>query len=120
MDIIYSGFIQWELQEVNNQISNTYRPSKPFYDDNVPIHEAGCIDNKIIENYMDDNELLQAPQINQQNTSGGATGTVFRLQFLGSVEVEEEGGKKRRKRFKKSMVEEAVVKIKVCITFICI
>ncbi|XP_025163829.1 uncharacterized protein LOC105192582 isoform X4 [Harpegnathos saltator] len=38
--------------------------------------------------------------------------TVFRLQFLGSVEVEEEGGRKRRKRLKKHMVEEAVTKIK--------
>lgn len=39
--------------------------------------------------------------------------TVFRLSFLGSVEVEEEGGRKRRKRLKKHMVEEAVTKIKV-------
>lgn len=39
--------------------------------------------------------------------------TVFRLHFLGSVEVEEEGGRKRRKRLKKHMVEEAVTKIKV-------
>ncbi|XP_046747166.1 uncharacterized protein LOC124411788 isoform X1 [Diprion similis] len=45
---------------------------------------------------------------------GGPLGptTVFRLQFLGSVEVEEEGGRKRRKRLKKHMVEEAVTKIK--------
>lgn len=42
-------------------------------------------------------------------------GTLFRLIFLGSVEVEEEGGgRKRRKRLKKTMVEEAVSKIKVC------
>lgn len=39
--------------------------------------------------------------------------TVFRLQFLGSVEVEEENGRKRRKRLKKHMVEEAVTRIKV-------
>lgn len=46
---------------------------------------------------------------------GGSLGptTVFRLHFLGSVEVEEEGGRKRRKRLKKHMVEEAVTKIKV-------
>lgn len=44
----------------------------------------------------------------------GATGTVFRLHFLGSVEVDEEGGRKRRKRLKKNMVEVAVNKIKVC------
>lgn len=42
-------------------------------------------------------------------------GTIFRLIFMGSVEVEEEGaGRKRRKRLKKTMVEEAVGKIKVC------
>lgn len=46
----------------------------------------------------------------------GATGTVFRLHFLGSVEVDEEGGRKRRKRLKKNMVEVAVTKIKVCLT----
>lgn len=45
----------------------------------------------------------------------GATGTVFRLHFLGSVEVDEEGGRKRRKRLKKNMVEVAVTKIKVCL-----
>lgn len=44
----------------------------------------------------------------------GATGTVFRLHFLGSVEVDEEGGRKRRKKLKKNMVEVAVTKIKVC------
>lgn len=44
----------------------------------------------------------------------GASGTVFRLHFLGSVEVDEEGGRKRRKRLKKNMVEVAVTKIKVC------
>lgn len=45
--------------------------------------------------------------------TGGLAGTVFRLHFLGSVEVDEEGGRKRRKRLKKHMVEEAVTKIKV-------
>lgn len=65
---------------------------------------------------MDDNEAMQ--QMSQQSVTGGATGTVFRLQFLGSVEVEEESGKKRRKRLKKSMVEEAVIKIKVRILHI--
>jgi hypothetical protein len=45
--------------------------------------------------------------------TGGLAGTVFRLHFLGSVEVDAEGGRKRRKRLKKHMVEEAVTKIKV-------
>ncbi|XP_063357789.1 uncharacterized protein LOC134647378 isoform X4 [Cydia amplana] len=40
-----------------------------------------------------------------------APAAVFRLTFLGSVEVEED--KRRRKRLKKNMVEEAVNKIKV-------
>lgn len=44
---------------------------------------------------------------------GGREATAFRLQFLGSVEVEEEG-KKNRKRLKKNMVEEAVARVKVC------
>lgn len=44
----------------------------------------------------------------------GSTGTVFHLNFLGSVEVDEECGRKKRKRLKKNMVEEAVTKIKVC------
>ncbi|KAJ8949116.1 hypothetical protein NQ318_012864 [Aromia moschata] len=43
----------------------------------------------------------------------GSAGTVFRLHFLGSVEVDEEGGRKRRKRLKKNMVEVAVTKIKL-------
>lgn len=42
-------------------------------------------------------------------------GTMFHLRFVGSLEVEEEAGlgKKRRKRPKKTMVEEAVTKLKV-------
>ncbi|XP_065335655.1 histone-lysine N-methyltransferase SETD1B-like isoform X3 [Cloeon dipterum] len=42
---------------------------------------------------------------------GGRGVTTFRLQFLGSIEVEEEG-KKHRKRLKKNMVEEAVSRVK--------
>ncbi|XP_014222637.1 uncharacterized protein LOC106649641 isoform X10 [Trichogramma pretiosum] len=52
---------------------------------------------------------------NQQHTlTSGSEPVVFRLQFLGSVEVDEEngGGRRRRKRLKKHMVEEAVTKIK--------
>jgi len=42
-------------------------------------------------------------------------GTMFRLRFIGSLEVDEEigSGKRRRKRPKKTMVEEAVMKMKV-------
>lgn len=42
-------------------------------------------------------------------------GTMFRLKFIGSLEVDEEvgSGKRRRKRPKKTMVEEAVQKMKV-------
>lgn len=59
---------------------------------------------------------VEEPQTFNTNTlplGVGATGTVFRLHFLGSVEVDEEGGRKRRKRLKKNMVEVAVTKIKV-------
>lgn len=56
-----------------------------------------------------------APISGSVGSTTGST-TVFRLQFLGSVEVEEEGGRKRRKRLKKHMVEEAVTKIKVGLT----
>lgn len=41
-----------------------------------------------------------------------APAAVFRLTFLGSVEVDEDG-RRRKKRPKKNMVEEAVTKIKV-------
>jgi hypothetical protein len=49
----------------------------------------------------------------QRQDISSADSTMFRLQFLGSVEVDEEGGRKRRKRLKNHMVEEAVTKIKV-------
>ncbi|XP_076262520.1 uncharacterized protein LOC143197738 isoform X16 [Rhynchophorus ferrugineus] len=54
----------------------------------------------------------EPPFFNTSPFGSGATGTVFHLLFLGSVEVEEEGGRKRRKKFKKNMVELAVTKIK--------
>lgn len=41
-----------------------------------------------------------------------APAAVFRLAFLGSVEVDEDS-RRRKKRPKKNMVEEAVTKIKV-------
>lgn len=41
-----------------------------------------------------------------------APAAVFRLTFLGSVEVDEDS-RRRKKRLKKHMVEEAVTKIKV-------
>lgn len=77
---------------------------------------------------LDDEECDSSEELIASNQGAGGTGqsetgvpptagsgptTVFRLQFLGSVEVEEEGGRKRRKRLKKHMVEEAVTKIKV-------
>lgn len=57
-------------------------------------------------------KVLNFESVNYQLSK--ANGTMFRLHFLGSVEVEEEGGRKRRKRLKKNMVEVAVTKIKVC------
>lgn len=70
----------------------------------VPVHDND--DNNMAKDYMD--MRVSAPVLGV-----GSTGTMFRLQFLGSVEVEAEGGKKRKKRVKKNMVEEAVIKIKV-------
>lgn len=74
----------------------------------------------------DDNDLSESENVvrplskilnvkTQMPLDVGPVGTIFRLLFLGSVEVDEEGGRKRRKRLKKSMVEEAVNKIKVCV-----
>jgi len=51
-----------------------------------------------------------APSAPQPNAPGAA---MFRLAFLGSVEVDEGAGRRRRRRLKKTMVEEAVAKIKV-------
>jgi hypothetical protein len=61
----------------------------------------------------EEDEEEEEPPGGSVGGSGGLAGTVFRLHFLGSVEVDEEGGRKRRKRLKKHMVEEAVTKIKV-------
>nr|XP_050845346.1 uncharacterized protein LOC127061895 isoform X11 [Vespula vulgaris] len=65
--------------------------------------------------------IAAQPKLAPISGSLGPT-TVFRLQFLGSVEVEEEGGRKRRKRLKNHMVEEAVTKIKVRLTqmYLCL
>ncbi|PNF35530.1 hypothetical protein B7P43_G04105 [Cryptotermes secundus] len=60
----------------------------------------------------EEDEEEEEPPGGSVGGTGGLAGTVFRLHFLGSVEVDEEGGRKRRKRLKKHMVEEAVTKIK--------
>lgn len=61
---------------------------------------------------QEDENVLDHGSANYQQSK--ANGTMFRLHFLGSVEVDEEGGRKKRKRLKKNMVEVAVTKIKVC------
>nr|XP_015834456.1 PREDICTED: uncharacterized protein LOC657912 isoform X1 [Tribolium castaneum]XP_015834459.1 PREDICTED: uncharacterized protein LOC657912 isoform X1 [Tribolium castaneum] len=96
------------IKEASNQIQN-YGPSDSFDEQAADVEP----------------EPLPLPETAIQPVSGprvfnpsslplgvGATGTVFRLHFLGSVEVDEEGGRKRRKRLKKNMVEVAVTKIK--------
>jgi hypothetical protein len=45
--------------------------------------------------------------------TGLGPGTLFRLKFLGSVQVDEDDPKCCKRRVKKVMVEEAVLKIKV-------
>nr|XP_022901184.1 uncharacterized protein LOC111414179 isoform X3 [Onthophagus taurus] len=87
----------------------------------APTNRTTSPENTCFVDHVDDSECVK--EIAQPTTHGGdrachvpagygATGTVFRLQFLGSVEVDEEGGRKRRKRLKKNMVEVAVTKIK--------
>ncbi|KAK9758732.1 PDZ domain [Popillia japonica] len=107
------------IKEASNQMlqnyGQPYRPSSPdCFDDETPVE-------------MDVEPIIEIPAQNEEGDSVdgnrflnanplplgvGATGTVFRLHFLGSVEVDEEGGRKRRKRLKKNMVEVAVTKIK--------
>lgn len=105
-----------ELQEASNQISSqSYHhcamKSPSGLDDVAPLDED-CDDT---ENSMKECSESQAQVYPAQLPLGvSSAGTVFRLHYLGSVEVEEEGGRKRRKRLKKNMVEEAVIKIKVC------
>ncbi|KAJ4434537.1 hypothetical protein ANN_23099 [Periplaneta americana] len=80
-------------------------------------HVAGCPAGWPMESPplppSGEEEEEEEPPNGNGSSSGGLAGTVFRLHFLGSVEVDEEGGRKRRKRLKKHMVEEAVTKIKV-------
>lgn len=62
----------------------------------------------------------ETPDNGETENLFGGNGSVFHLHFLGSVEIDEKGGRKRRKRLKNSMVEIAVTKIKVCQCFVYI
>ena len=78
-------------------------------------HVAGCPAGWPMESSPprpsgEEEEEEEEPPGGSVGGTGGLAGTVFRLHFLGSVEVDEEGGRKRRKRLKKHMVEEAVTK----------
>ncbi|XP_044257554.1 uncharacterized protein LOC123006814 isoform X9 [Tribolium madens] len=97
------------IKEASNQIQN-YDPSDSFDEQQADAEEPEPL--PLPETAI---QPVSGPRV--YNTSSlplgvGATGTVFRLHFLGSVEVDEEGGRKRRKRLKKNMVEVAVTKIK--------
>ncbi|RZC37393.1 uncharacterized protein BDFB_001934 [Asbolus verrucosus] len=105
------------LQEASNQMiqnyGHQYDPSSPesaSFDDEPAVEPEP---QPVSETAMQ--PVTEGPRVFNSNAlplGVGATGTVFRLHFLGSVEVDEEGGRKRRKRLKKNMVEVAVTKIK--------
>lgn len=119
------------LQEASNQSQSTYRlcaQSQSGFDEplqpetGTPLEEsltstgtgpgttAVPVNSVNIENAQQMSTSVYPAQL---PLGVSASGTVFRLHYMGSVEVEEEGGRKRRKRLKKNMVEEAVIKIKV-------
>ncbi|XP_017787066.1 PREDICTED: uncharacterized protein LOC108569862 isoform X2 [Nicrophorus vespilloides] len=104
------------IKEASNQMLQTngpqFGPSSPdsSFDDETPIElDAEPVSEKSPQPMQEGACLFNA---NALPLGVGATGTVFRLHFLGSVEVDEEAGRKRRKRLKKNMVEVAVTKIK--------
>ncbi|XP_065207556.1 protein lin-10-like isoform X2 [Planococcus citri] len=75
----------------------------------VENHHAGCKKAGTFGSDTDDSEDILGTNL--------GPGSVFRLRFLGSVEVDEEEPIKKKptmmkKRLKKNMVEEAVIKIK--------
>ncbi|XP_048516695.1 uncharacterized protein LOC109540861 isoform X3 [Dendroctonus ponderosae] len=114
------------IKEASNQAVQPYEPQYATFS----CPESGHFDDETHLNSISENEpqidnavmQLMQPLTHNDDPSpfidenplggGGASGTVFRLLFLGSVEVDEEGGRKRRKKFKKNMVEVAVTKIK--------
>ncbi|XP_072402772.1 uncharacterized protein [Diabrotica undecimpunctata] len=102
------------IKEVSNQMiqsyGQSYVPSSPecgsIQEELQMVQQIGTITQNSLQPHTSENFS------NFNENPLGSTGTVFRLHFLGSVEVDEEGGRKRRKRLKKNMVEVAVTKIK--------
>ncbi|KAJ8984274.1 hypothetical protein NQ317_009758 [Molorchus minor] len=106
------------IKEVSNQMIQNYGqhyiPSSPESGSIEDESQAATEFELIAENTVQPqgSGYDGSPHFNENPIGIGSTGTVFRLHFLGSVEVDEEGGRKRRKRLKKNMVEVAVTKIK--------
>ncbi|XP_044764672.1 uncharacterized protein LOC123321277 isoform X6 [Coccinella septempunctata] len=118
-----------KLQEVSNQTNecygHQYEPNSPVSGTCNELSSLMETDSVSTENEMINVPVVQSREFTQEAEKvldfesvnyqlKKANGTMFRLHFLGSVEVDEEGGRKRRKRLKKNMVEVAVTKIKVC------
>nr|XP_023017197.1 uncharacterized protein LOC111506377 isoform X2 [Leptinotarsa decemlineata] len=108
------------IKEVSNQMIQSYgQPFVPSSPESGSIEDDSQVGPEL--GMLTENSLQPHSSVKSAYTEGspcfnenplGSAGTVFRLHFLGSVEVDEEGGRKRRKRLKKNMVEVAVTKIK--------
>lgn len=81
----------------------------------VGTHHAGCELAALNPSDSDSTELSDLDLDTNTATvhSRLGPGSLFRLRFLGSVAVDEEERATAKRRLKKTMVEEAVLKIKV-------
>lgn len=86
----------------------------------VGTHHAGCELAALNPSDSDSTELSDLESDAGPNLANSrlGPGSLFRLRFLGSVAVDEEERSTAKRRLKKTMVEEAVLKIKVCSMFI--
>ncbi|KAJ8923799.1 hypothetical protein NQ315_010381 [Exocentrus adspersus] len=103
------------IKEVSNQMIQSYGPQyAPSSPESGSLEDDSQMGAELdsVPDTVQPHASEEVPHYGDNPFGVGSTGTVFRLHFLGSVEVDEEGGRKRRKRLKKNMVEVAVTKIK--------
>lgn len=87
----------------------------------VGTHHAGCELAGLGLQTTSDSDSTELSDLEAETgplcpVTGGSRlgpGSLFRLRFLGSVAVDEEDRASSKRRLKKAMVEEAVLKIKV-------